>query len=58
MNISSIIQSILTLFGITQVPTTVSEFLWCIVIIVVGLWVVKYCMLFIMMLFKAALKIG
>ena len=53
---SSIISSVMTLFGITQVPTTVQEMLWCIVTLIVGLYIVKYVWLFVSDLFSEMLR--
>ena len=55
-NISGIIGSIMNLFGITQVPTTVGELIWTVITLIVGLFIVKYCMLFILELMKAMVK--
>lgn len=55
---TNIITSFLTLIGITQVPQTPSEFMWCTVCLVVGLYIIKYCMIFITSLFAQMLKIG
>ena len=56
-NISSIISSIMALFGITSAPVTVSDFLWDAIILIVGLYIVKYVMIFITSLFNEMLKI-
>jgi hypothetical protein len=56
-DISGIIGQIMFCFGIEQVPQTASELIWCIVTILVGLFVVKYCMLFILTLMKEMVKI-
>lgn len=53
---ANIISSVMTLFGITQVPTTVSEFLWCIITLIVGLYIVKYVWLFFSDLFTEMLR--
>ena len=55
---SNIITSILTLIGINSAPTTVAEFMWTTIVLVVGLYVIKYCMIFIISLFQQMLKIG
>lgn len=55
--INNIISSVMTLFGISQAPVTVSEFLWDVIILIVGLFIVKYCMIFITSLFSEMLKI-
>lgn len=39
---NTIISQILTFFGITQPPQTVSELLWDLVILFVGFYVVKW----------------
>ena len=56
-NVSSIIEQILQMFGIQQAPQTASELMWDILIIVVGLYIVKYCMIFILALMKEMLKL-
>ena len=53
---SNIISSVMLLFGINQVPTTVSEYLWCIITLVVGLYIVKYVWLFFSDLFTEMLR--
>lgn len=55
--INNVISSVMSLFGIYEAPTTVSEFLWDVIILVVGLFIVKYCMIFITSLFSEILKI-
>ena len=55
---SNIITSILTIIGISSAPTTVAEFMWTTIVLVVGLYVIKYCMIFITSLFQQMLKIG
>ena len=42
----SIISDVLLLFGISSAPATVQEFLWDLIVIVVGLYVIKYVWLF------------
>lgn len=54
----TIINQILTLFGITQAPTTVSEFLWDIVILFVGLFVVKWITITVFSLMKDMMRLG
>lgn len=56
MTFSDIITSILNLFGIYQAPTTVQEFLWDLVILVVGLVVVKAILAFVFGFFKEVSK--
>lgn len=53
---TNIVWSILNLFGITAAPTTVQEYLWDLVLIVVGLYVVKYVWLFVIDVFSEMLK--
>ena len=38
---NSIISQVMALFGITSAPVTVSDFLWDLIILVVGLFIVK-----------------
>lgn len=54
---TGIIQAIMNLFGIETVPNTVGEFAWCLVVLAVGLFVVKYAMLFILELMRTMVKI-
>ena len=54
---TSIINSLLALIGITSVPSTPQEFLWDTIVLVVSLYVIKYCMIFIISLFNDMLKI-
>lgn len=42
----SIISDVLLLFGISSAPVTVQDFLWDLLVIVVGLYVIKYVWLF------------
>ena len=53
---NSVVASVLSLFGITQVPTTAQEFLWDALLIVVGLYVVKYVWLFFSDLFTEMIR--
>lgn len=53
---SNIITSVMALFGISQAPTTVSEFLWCIITLIVGLYIVKYVWLFFTDLFTEMMR--
>lgn len=55
--INNIISSVMALFGIYDAPVTASEFLWDVLIIVVGLFIVKYVMIFVTNLFSEVLKI-
>lgn len=55
---NGIIWSVLNLFGITQVPTTVQEFLWDLVILFVGITIVKAVLAFIFGFFKDAGKLS
>ena len=55
--INSIISSVMSLFGITQAPVTVSEFMWDVIIIIIGLWIIKYIMIFFTSLLVEMLKI-
>lgn len=55
---NGIIWSVLNLFGITQVPTTVQEFLWDLVILFVGITIVKSVLAFIFGFFKDAGKLS
>lgn len=48
----------MSLFGIYNAPVTVSDFLWDLIILIVGLFIVKYCMIFIVSLFKEIMRIG
>lgn len=54
---TNIITSLLTLIGINSVPSTPQEFLWDCIVIVVGLYVIKYCMIFITSLFSQMMKL-
>lgn len=47
----------MTLFGITQIPVTTQELVWDIMILIVGLFIVKYCMIFILDLMKTMVKL-
>ena len=51
---NSIITQVMALFGIASAPVTVSEFLWDLIILVVGLFIVKYVMIFFSSLFSEA----
>ena len=53
----SIIMQILDLFGITQVPTTVQEFLWVVIVLFVGLWCVKWICIFVFGLMKQMMRL-
>lgn len=55
--IENIIASIMYLFGISNAPVTVGDFLWDVIILIVGLYIVKYCMIFITSLFSDMMKI-
>ena len=55
---NSIISQVMALFGITSAPVTVSDFLWDLIILVVGLFVVKYVMIFFSSLFSEAWKLN
>lgn len=57
-NASSIIMSVLSLFGIEQAPTTALELVWDVFIIIIGLFMVKYVMIFIISFIREALKLG
>lgn len=52
----NIVSEVLLLFGISAPPTTVQDFLWDIIIIVVGLYIVKYVWLFVSSLFSEMLR--
>lgn len=52
----SIISDVLLLFGISEPPTTVQEYLWYVLVIVVGLYVIKYVWLFASNLFTEMLR--
>lgn len=56
--INNIISSVMGLFGIYSAPVTASEFLWDVLIIVVGLFIVKYVMIFVTNLFSEVMKIN
>lgn len=51
-----IITRILTLFGISQQPVTVQEFLWDIIILIVGMFVVKWILVTVFGLIKFLMK--
>ena len=53
----NVISEVMYFFGISEAPVTVSDFMWDILILVVGLYIVKYCMIFITSLFSEMLKI-
>lgn len=53
---NNVVSSVLNLFGITQAPITAQEFLWDALLIVVGLYVVKYVWLFFSDLFSEMLR--
>lgn len=55
--LNGLIQSIFQLFGLTGIPTTAGEFLFCSLVVVVGLFVVKYCMLFVLEIMKEMVRI-
>lgn len=54
---SNIISSLLILLGITSIPSTPQEFLWDCIVIVVGLYIIKYCMIFITSLFSQMMRL-
>lgn len=54
---SGLISSVMQLFGITEVPQTVGDLLWVFITIVVGLYIVKYCMIFFLTILKEMVKI-
>lgn len=54
---TNVISEVMAFFGIYEAPVTVSDFLWDIIILVVGLYIVKYCMIFITSLFSEMMKI-
>lgn len=56
--INNIIASIMYMFGISSAPVTVYDFLWDCLIIVVGLYIVKYVMIFITSLFSEMMRIN
>ena len=56
--ISNIISSVMSLFGITDAPVTVSEFLWDCIILFVGLYIIKYVMIFITGLFREMMRLN
>ena len=53
----SIIESVMALFGINGQPATALDLLWDVVILVVGFFIVKYVMLFVISLMREMLKI-
>lgn len=55
---STIINQILTFFGITQPPQTTSEFLWDLVILFVGFYVVKWVTVTVFSLMKDMMRLG
>ena len=54
---TSIITSLLNLIGISSIPSTPQEFLWDCIVIVVGLYIIKYCMIFITSLFVQMMRL-
>lgn len=56
-DLNGLIQSIFTLFGLSGIPETAGEFLFCSLVIVVGLFIVKYCMLFVLEIMKEMVRI-
>ena len=54
---TSIIAEIMSIMGISQVPTTVQEYLWDLVILFVGLYIIKYIMVFVSAVFSAVMKL-
>lgn len=54
---SGLIERILLLFGITQPPTTVGELCWTAITLIVGLFIVKYAMLFVLELMREMVKL-
>lgn len=53
---SSIIAEIMSIMGITQVPATVQEYLWDLVVLFVGLYIIKYIMVFVTAVFQSIMK--
>ena len=56
--ITNIISSVMALFGIYTAPVTVSEFLWDCIILFVGLYIIKYVMIFITGLFREMMRLN
>ena len=52
----TIISDLLLLFGISGPPNTVQDYLWDVLVIVVGLYVVKYVWLFASSVFSEVLR--
>lgn len=57
MYMSDIITSIFTLFGITSIPSTVQDFLWDLMILFVGMWLVKTTVVFFLSVFKMVMHL-
>ena len=54
----NIISSVMSLFGITDAPVTVSDFLWDCIILFVGLYIVKYVMIFVTSIFREMMRLN
>lgn len=52
------ITNILLMFGITQPPVTVNEFLWDLVLIWLGLYIIKYCVVLFVGVLRDMTKVG
>ena len=52
------ITNILLMFGISQPPVTVSEFLWDLVLIWLGLYIIKYCIVLFVGVLRDMTKVG
>lgn len=56
--VSNIISSVMALFGITSAPATVSDFLWDCIVLFVGLYIIKYVMIFVTGLFREMMRLN
>lgn len=52
------VYNILAMFGISQPPITVNEFLWDLVLIWVGLYIIKYCVVLFIGVLRDIAKVG
>ena len=56
--ITNIISSVMALFGIYSAPVTVSDFLWDCIILFVGLYIIKYVMIFVTGIFREMMRLN